>query len=88
MSRRWTTTAALRLASLFLALSWTPSLAAAGIEERSREVNCTLAGADDISLLKDMKAKCSSIVLSGVTVPAGATLDLKNLQNGTVVSAA
>ncbi len=47
--------------------------------------NCTVSGSDGVSILRSAKANCSAIVISSLTVPAGVTLDLKNLNNGTTV---
>lgn len=44
---------------------------------------CTFTDADAAAA---SKASCSSIVLSGITVPAGTTLDLTDLNDGTTVT--
>ncbi len=55
--------------------------------ERHSNANatCTLGGTDDLSLLRGMKRNCTSIVISGLSVPGGVTLDLRDLINGTSV---
>ncbi len=48
--------------------------------------SCVLSGPNATAVLDDIKANCSSIVVSNVSVPAGVTLDLRNLTPGTIVS--
>ncbi|EME86776.1 glycoside hydrolase family 28 protein [Pseudocercospora fijiensis CIRAD86] len=46
---------------------------------------CTFSGSDGASLVSKSKSSCSTIVLSSLAVPAGMTLDLTKLQDGTHV---
>ena len=50
-----------------------------------KATSCTFTGAAAASALKK---SCSTIVLSGITVPAGTTLDMTGLNSGTQVSKA
>ncbi|KAI0006985.1 glycoside hydrolase [Xylariaceae sp. FL0662B] len=47
---------------------------------------CTFSGSDGYSSASASKAACSTIVLSALTVPAGVTLDLEDLNDGTTVT--
>ncbi|KAK3320057.1 glycoside hydrolase family 28 protein [Cercophora scortea] len=47
---------------------------------------CTFTGSTGYSLLKASNRSCTDIVLSDLSVPAGVTLDLRNLRNGASVT--
>ncbi|QSZ30964.1 hypothetical protein DSL72_000524 [Monilinia vaccinii-corymbosi] len=47
--------------------------------------NCTFSGSKGAASLLKSKTSCSTIVLSGLKVPAGTTLDLTGLNKGTTV---
>jgi polygalacturonase len=47
-----------------------------------RGANCTFT---DAAAASKSKSTCSTIVLSNITVPAGTTLDMTKLRNGTTV---
>lgn len=51
-----------------------------------RATSCTFSGSDGYSLASVSQADCATIVLSALTVPAGVTLDLSNLEDDTTVS--
>jgi polygalacturonase len=48
-----------------------------------RATSCTFT---DAAVASALKKSCSTIVLSGITVPAGTTLDMTGLNRGTQVS--
>ncbi len=52
------------------------------LEKRS---SCTISGTS-ISNLSTVKSSCTEIIVSGLTVPAGETLDLTGLKSGTTVT--
>lgn len=53
------------------------------IEERA--ATCKFTGTNGYSSASKSKASCSTIILDGLTVPAGETLDMTDLEDGTVV---
>lgn len=53
------------------------------IEERA--ATCKFTGTKGYSSASKSKASCSTIILDGLTVPAGETLDMTDLEDGTVV---
>lgn len=53
------------------------------IEERA--ATCKFTGTAGYSSASKSKASCSTIILDGLTVPAGKTLDMTDLEDGTVV---
>lgn len=53
------------------------------IEERA--ATCKFTGTAGYSSASKSKASCSTIILDGLTVPAGKTLDMTDLSDGTVV---
>lgn len=53
------------------------------IEERA--ATCKFTGSAGYSSASKSKASCSTIILDGLTVPAGVTLDMTDLTDGTVV---
>lgn len=53
------------------------------IEERA--ATCKFTGTAGYSSASKSKASCSTIILDGLTVPAGKTLDMTGLEDGTVV---
>lgn len=53
------------------------------IEERA--ATCKFSGTKGYSSASKSKASCSTIILDGLTVPAGETLDLTDLEDGTTV---
>lgn len=71
------------LQSLGLALSTATILVSAAPTTSLQKRSCTFTTA--AAALKG-KASCSAIILSGITVPAGTTLDLTGLASGTTVS--
>ena len=64
------------------AVSATP-IPSAGTATISADSGCTFTDAD---AAEASKGSCSNIVLDGITVPAGETLDLSDLNDGTSVS--
>ncbi|ETS73906.1 endopolygalacturonase C [Pestalotiopsis fici W106-1] len=52
---------------------------------RRADTSCTYSGSAGYSSASESKAACSTIVLSALTVPAGVTLDLEDLNDGTTV---
>lgn len=50
-----------------------------------RSGSCTFSGSNGYASASKSKASCSTIVLESLTVPAGKTLDLTNLKDGTTV---
>lgn len=73
------------LQSLGLALSTAVLVLAAPVTDVALEerASCTFTTA---AAAKSGKGSCSTITLSGITVPAGTTLDLTGLASGTKVS--
>lgn len=57
-------------------------IASAGASAITADDGCTFTSAD---AAMDGKGDCSKIVLDGITVPAGETLDLSDLNDGTTV---
>lgn len=53
---------------------------------KERGSSCTFSGSDGYSSASKSKADCSTIVLDSLTVPAGETLDLTDLSDGTTVT--
>lgn len=51
-----------------------------------RATSCTFSGSSGASLASKSQKSCSTIVLSGVAVPSGTTLDLSDLPDDTTVS--
>lgn len=62
-----------------------PSPAEVG-EALEKRAACTFAGSTGYSAASASKADCATIVLSALAVPAGVTLDLTDLSDGTQVS--
>lgn len=60
-----------------------PMEVARAIEERA--ATCKFTGTAGYSSASKSKASCSTIILDGLTVPAGETLDMTDLTEGTVV---
>ncbi len=58
---------------------------AAPNELDKRSSSCTISGTS-ISNVDTVKSSCTSIIVSGLTVPAGKTLDLTGLKTGTTVT--
>ncbi|KAI1084766.1 endopolygalacturonase PGa [Whalleya microplaca] len=54
--------------------------------EKRDATTCTFSGSAGYSLVSASKAACSTIVLSALTVPAGVTLDLEDLNDSTTVT--
>lgn len=50
-----------------------------------RATTCTFSGSNGASSASKSKTSCSTIVLSGITVPSGTTLDLTGLNEKTTV---
>ncbi|KAH8887053.1 polygalacturonase [Thozetella sp. PMI_491] len=48
--------------------------------------SCIFAGPSGYAEIRNRSSSCSDIVISNLTVPGGATLDLRNLANGTSVT--
>ncbi|KAI0121526.1 glycoside hydrolase family 28 protein [Hypoxylon sp. NC0597] len=72
--------------SIFTLLSLTPLILAAPsktVSERASSSSCTFTS---ITSLSAQKKSCTDIVLDGITVPAGQTLDLTSLTEGTTVT--
>jgi polygalacturonase len=65
-------------AGVFAASSHTPTVAML----QDRAPSCTFT---DAATAMESKAACSTIVLSNITVPAGTTLDMTQLNDGTTV---
>ncbi|KAI8963420.1 glycoside hydrolase family 28 protein [Daldinia sp. FL1419] len=61
----------------------TLALAAPSTTLNERASTCTFTSVDDIA---SKKKSCTDIVLNGITVPAGQTLDLTSLSDGTTVT--
>ncbi|KAF7714061.1 Polygalacturonase [Penicillium ucsense] len=59
-------------------------IATSSLEERAS--SCTFSGASGAAAAIKAKTTCSTIVLSSVAVPAGTTLDLTGLKQGTTVT--
>lgn len=59
-------------------------ISTSSLEERAS--SCTFSGANGAAAAIKAKTTCSTIVLSSVAVPAGTTLDLTGLKQGTTVS--
>ncbi|KAF7874171.1 hypothetical protein EAF04_002843 [Stromatinia cepivora] len=57
--------------------------ALAAVEKRAG--SCTFSGANGAAAAAKSKTSCATIVLSGLTVPSGTTLDLTGLNSGTHV---
>lgn len=53
---------------------------------RRANATCTFSGTDGYAAANATKTTCSTIVLSALTVPAGKTLNLEGLNDGTTVS--
>lgn len=73
------------LQSLGLVLSTACILVSAAPATSLQKRSCTFTTA---AAAKSGKTSCSAIILSGITVPAGTTLDLTGLTSGTTVSQA
>lgn len=58
-------------------------IAASALEERAS--SCTFSGSTGAAAVAKSKTSCSTIILSSVAVPAGTTLDLTGLKQGTTV---
>ncbi|EED12048.1 polygalacturonase 2 precursor, putative [Talaromyces stipitatus ATCC 10500] len=69
--------------SVALAAPAPAPIAAAKFENRASA--CTFSGSNGAALASKSKTSCSTIVLSNVAVPAGTTLDLTGLNEGTKV---
>lgn len=63
-----------------------PRLQDAVLAGRAENSACTFSGSDGYSSASASKTACSTIVLSALTVPAGETLDMEGLNDGTTVS--
>ncbi|KAH7000925.1 putative extracellular polygalacturonase [Ilyonectria destructans] len=50
-----------------------------------RATSCTFSGSSGYASASKSQASCATIVLSGITVPSGTTLDLSNLEDNTHV---
>lgn len=50
-----------------------------------RATSCTFSGSSGYASASKSQASCSTIVLSGITVPSGVTLDLSDLEDNTHV---
>ncbi|KAK0713791.1 endopolygalacturonase [Lasiosphaeria miniovina] len=70
---------------LFLSLSLCHIAISATWQDASNDTRCVLSGPAGYSLLGSVR-NCSNIVISGLQVPAGQTLDLTKLKNGTTVT--
>jgi galacturan 1,4-alpha-galacturonidase len=51
----------------------------------AKRASCTFSGSSGAAAVSKSKASCATIVLSGITVPSGTTLDLTKLTKGTKV---
>ena len=60
----------------------TPAPEAAQLAKRT---SCTFSGSNGASSASKSQKSCATIVMSGVTVPSGTTLDLSDLEDGTHV---
>lgn len=61
-----------------------PAEVARAVEERAA-ATCKFTGSLGYSSASKSKASCSTIILDGLTVPGGVTLDMTDLSDGTVV---
>lgn len=64
-----------------LGLSW-----ALGSSALANTNPCTFRGSDGYQRVNETKNSCSTIILDSLDVPAGETLDLENLNDGTTVT--
>jgi polygalacturonase len=71
---------AIQISSLLLGASALAYAAPANLDARA---SCTFS--DAAAAIKG-KTSCTTIVINGMTVPAGTTLDLTGLKDGTTVS--
>ena len=71
---------AMQITTLLLSAGALVSAAPAGLDARA---SCTFS--DAAAAIKG-KASCTAIVIKDMTVPAGTTLDLTKLKDGTTVS--
>ncbi|ORY61445.1 endopolygalacturonase PGa [Pseudomassariella vexata] len=60
-----------------------PRLEDAVIKRGNTSVSCTFSGSDGYLSANASKTACATIVLSALTVPAGITLDMEGLNDGT-----
>jgi len=74
------TMVAIKLTSLFLSAGVLVSAAPASLDARA---SCTFT---DAAAAKAGKASCTAIIIKDMTVPAGTTLDLTKLKDGTTVT--
>jgi polygalacturonase len=52
----------------------------------AKRASCTFSGSNGASSASKSQQSCATIVLSGITVPSGTTLDLSDLNDDTTVS--
>ena len=72
-------------AASVLALPAAAPVPTAGPRLEDRATSCTFSGSAGAASASASKASCATIVLSGVAVPSGTTLDLTKLTDGTTV---
>lgn len=68
-----------------LAASAVAAPAATATTPIKRASSCTFSGADGAAAATKSQAACATMILSNIAVPAGTTLDLSKLADGTTV---